>query len=367
MGNVQLRRKENSNGTVSLYLDIYSRGKRRYEFLSLKLIKPARTALDRVNNQQNLQLAEQIRNNKANELAANDYQIQPKFKSKVVFLEYFDNFVNKYTKKDKRILVASYHKLIEFMRDQDKISLSINQVDGLFVSDFKEYLESHLNGESPANYFKKFKMVLKKALTEKLIHQNPASDIIISSRNDSINKEILSSEEIELLYQVPCTNDQVKKSFIFCCFTGLRYCDIKSLTWGNIDFINNRLSIVQQKTGVPLDIKLHESALQLLPKTKGIGGVQVFNLPSHNACIKGLKVWVKRAGINKKITWHCARHSLATNIIFYGGDLINSSSVLGHTTVKYTERYTRKVASLRDKAIDNLPGLSTASKLIETV
>jgi len=202
-------------------------------------------------------------------------------------------------------------------------------------------------------------LVLKQALTKKIIQKNPAGEVRISIKdNNSIKKDILSSKEIQILYDTPCTNDQVKRAFLFSCFTGLRFSDVKALAWGNIDSINQSLSIVQQKTGVAVHLKLHESViLYILPKKGSVGGVRVFNLPSHTACLKGLRVWVKNAGIKKKITWHCSRHSLATNIVYYGGDLINSSSVIGHTSIKYTERYVHKAASLKDKAIDNLPGL----------
>lgn len=78
-------------------------------------------------------------------------------------------------------------------------------------------------------------------------------------------------------------------------------------------------------------------------------------MPSHTACLKNLKAWTKKAEINKKITWHCARHSFATNIIFYGSDLNSASSLLGHNSFKYTQRYVRVVESLKEKAVQNLP------------
>lgn len=355
---VTLRKKENADGTVTPYLDIYHNGKRKYEFLTgLKLLKPARTAFDRQTNKQNIQLAEQIRAKRSQEIETNDYQITPKFKSKVDFVSYFENFAKRYPKKDKRVIISALYKFREFMRETDRKSISAGQVDEAFVIEFKEYLESALNGESPSNYFSKFKRVLKQATREKILPFNPATEVTIKKKA-SIKKEILSIEEIQKLAATPCTNDTVKRAFLFSLYTGLRHSDIIALTWGNIDLINKKLSIVQQKTGIRANVNLHETALQQLNGLKRSAHPEspVFTLPSHTACLKDLKVWVKKAGINKKITWHCARHSFATNLIYYGADITTASNLLGHSDLKYTQRYTRIVASMKEKAISNLPG-----------
>jgi site-specific recombinase XerD len=74
-------------------------------------------------------------------------------------------------------------------------------------------------------------------------------------------------------------------------------------------------------------------------------------------CLKALGRWVKRAGIDKHITWHCARHSFAVNILNNGANIKVVSSLLGHSGLKHTEKYTRAVDSLKKQAIDSLPEL----------
>jgi integrase/recombinase XerD len=218
---VHLRKKENADNTVSLYLDIYHSGKRSYEFLKgLKILKPARTAFDRQTNKQNLQLAEQIRVKRSQELEANDYNVTPNFKSKVDFISYFENFANKYPKKDKRVILAALYKFKEFLKETGRKSVSALEVDEALVFEFKEYLESTLNGESPANYFSKFKRVLKQGARDKILQSNPASDVTIKKK-EGIKKDTLTIVEIQELVKTPSTNDQVKKAFIFSCYTGL--------------------------------------------------------------------------------------------------------------------------------------------------
>ena len=83
----------------------------------------------------------------------------------------------------------------------------------------------------------------------------------------------------------------------------------------------------------------------------------IFNLPSHTMCLKSLRNWVKKAGINKHITWHCARHSFAVNILNNGANIKVLASLLGHSSIKHTEKYTRAVDSLKEQAINTLPEL----------
>ncbi len=348
---IHLRKRGNSDGTVSLILDIYHNGQRSYEFLKdLKLCKPT-SPIERQENKERLELAERIKNKREQQLQSNEYDISPIFKNGIDFVKFFENYEKNYTKKDKRTMVASLNKFKKFMEEEAINSLTTKQVNENIVTRFKDYLEDTLKGESPANYFSKFKKILKYGVREKLFTSNPADGITIK-KNTIIKKQILTFEEIQTMAKVSVTNDQVKRAFLFSCLTGLRFCDIIQLKWKNIQ--NGIMNLTQQKTGIPVSINLNQSALTILGN-RGKGEELVFTLPSHNACIKDLAVWCKKAGIEKKITWHCARHSFATGIIYYGSDVKNASSLLGHNSLSYTDRYLRIVNSLKEKAVANLP------------
>ena len=84
----------------------------------------------------------------------------------------------------------------------------------------------------------------------------------------------------------------------------------------------------------------------------------IFNLPSYESCSKSAKRWAKRAGINKHISWHCARHSFAVNILNNGANIKTVASLLGHSGLKHTEKYTRAVDKLKSEAINSLPELN---------
>ena len=87
----------------------------------------------------------------------------------------------------------------------------------------------------------------------------------------------------------------------------------------------------------------------------------IFPLPSYEMCLKALKRWVKRAGIDKHISWHCARHSFAVNILNNGANIKTVASLLGHSGLKHTEKYTRAIDRLKEDAINSLPTLEVTN------
>ena len=147
-------------------------------------------------------------------------------------------------------------------------------------------------------------------------------------------------------------------------YCGLRYCDVKDLTFANVDYSNRLLKFEQNKTkghsatsGVVID--LSDDILELIgkPSTDLNKDSLIFNLPSYTMCIKSIERWVKRAGIYKHITWHCARHSFAVNVLNSGANIKTVASLLGHSGLKHTEKYTRAVDSLKKEAMTKLTEL----------
>lgn len=350
---VLLRKRPNSDGSTSIYLDIYHDGKRRYEFLKeCKLLK-ANTPIERQINSDKLDLAKRIVGERSLQLQGNDYDVAPNPKAKIDFLEYFQSYLDGYKKKDIRVMMNSKQKFEGFLKEEGIKSLNTKQVTESLINDFKEYLESTLNGESPSTYFSRFKKVLKQATRDKIFKVNPANDVTIKKR-ESIKKEILTIEEIQMLQDTPITAVEVKRAFLICCYTGIRYVDAIGLKWKNVNILNNTISFIQSKTGNKVELQIHPTALKLLGTPKGSNEL-VFNLPSHTACLKNLRSWTKKAGISKHITWHSARHGFASNLLFFGADLNTVRDLMGHSSLRYVQLYTRVVDSMKQKAISNIP------------
>ena len=83
----------------------------------------------------------------------------------------------------------------------------------------------------------------------------------------------------------------------------------------------------------------------------------IFHLPSDTMCLKALRHWTKKAGIDKHITWHCGRHSFGTQLLNNGANIKVVSSLLGHSSLRFTEIYVRAVDEEKKKAINSMPSI----------
>jgi integrase/recombinase XerD len=113
------------------------------------------------------------------------------------------------------------------------------------------------------------------------------------------------------------------------------------------------MTVDQQKTGREANVVLNSTALELLGKP-GKRKDLVFDLPTANGCNKSLKGLVKRAKIDNHITWHNARHSFGTNLIYNKVDIHTASKLLGHSSLTHTHRYIRESLKLNQDAVDSL-------------
>lgn len=357
--NVTLREKLLANENISLYLDIYRDGKRSYEFLKLYINKKARTSLETETNRQNRELAEIIRTKRESELNHSAFGEIAPVNKKIRFTDYSQSYTNSYTKKDNRMITGAIQRFKDYYAEKYpklKISaLKLSEIDKQMIVGYVEYLENHSKGEGAQSYFKRFKKVLNNAVDTGLIAKNPANGLKCDTV-EGLRKDILSNEEISILAKTPCQNTNIKRAFILSCCTGLRFCDVKELKYSDIDFAANKLKIDQQKTGKPVIIDLNNSALKMIGEP-GEPKTLVFELPTFEGCVKTVQAWVTRAKIEKHITWHCARHSFAVNLLTspQRPDIKTVSSTLGHTSLKHTEKYTRVVDELKKKAVNALP------------
>jgi integrase len=228
------------------------------------------------------------------------------------------------------------------------------------MEQYKEYLikDPGLSGATPHNYYTRFKKILRSAKRKGLIKEMPTSDIIFSnpSKENSLSKEVLEMEELRILSKTKCGNDEVKKAFLFCCYTGLGLAEIRKLTWSHIK--SNRLNISRNKTNVKINNGLNPAALRLIGEP-GEGSEHVFGINgiSDNKVNKNLENWLKRTEIDKKITFYCARHSFACLLLMNGANLKSVADAMGHTSTKTTLKYLNHVERLKDDAINNIPDI----------
>lgn len=280
-------------------------------------------------------------------------------KQKVSFFEFAENYKANYTKKDIRMIIGSIDRFKSFLTEKRPLinqrSLKISHIDKVLITDFVSYLESKSIGEGAHGYYQRFKKILKRAVDEGVINRSPADGVRCKSV-EGLRKDILTNEEIITLAKTPCQNVILKRAFLFCCSTGLRFVDVKALQYKDIDFASGKMTIDQLKTGKTAIVDLNTTALKMIGEPKKTTDF-VFELPSSEGSNKTLQAWVNRAGIDKQITWHCARHSFAVNLLTSPErpDIKTVSSTLGHSSLKHTEKYTRVIDELKKKAVNALP------------
>lgn len=384
--NPKLGAKVLSDGRESLFLDYYlgytmvysekhdrmvARKDRKREYLSLYLWQAPRTPLERQQNKETLELAKKIRFEKGQEVLLSLEGYRLKKERDINFLDYYQDYINKYTRKDIRMVKNSLDCFKAFLSETpeyNKFSKTIKpeQIDKDMVMAFVEYLQSYYNGETPKAYYARFKKVILHAVEHDIISKNPCNKISIKIDDGQLKKDVLSQDEILLLLsnKHQDENPNIRRAFIFCLYTGIRFCDVKDLTFANVDYSNKLLKFEQNKTkghsaSSGVVIPLNDGLLKLIGEPESDNRNElIFPLPSHTMCLKALRRWTKRAGINKHITWHCARHSFAVNILNNGANIKTVASLLGHSGLKHTEKYTRAIDSLKQDAINSLPTLN---------
>ncbi len=366
---VTLGKKQLNKGKVSLYLNYSHNGKRRKEYLGI-ILEPPVTPEARAENKNKILIAKQIRAKKELEFLSVEYalnktaetfeDILPEAPSNGPdFFRIMNEYLSTYYKKDKKMVKSTILHLRTFNK---KKILPINKITKEFCVDFLDYLRSKLRGNTPIGYFKKFRMCINKCVEKKLISHNPTNGIRLS-QFDEVTKEILTLKEIQKLAVTSCSNNEVKRAFLFSCYCGLRWCDLYQLRYKDVDFPAKRLTIIQQKVqthskSAILHLNLNHTALKLLQKRTGDREDLVFSLPSYSYTIRILRKWVLDANIRKHITFHCARHSFITNIMANGANIKTAASLAGHSTTRHTEKYVHIIDELKQKAVDSLPDLT---------
>lgn len=384
--NPKLGAKVLSDGRESLFLDFYfgfdiavssktgkeyKRVNTRREYLSLYLWQAPRHPAERQQNKETLEVAKRIRFERGQQLLEDAEGYRLKKDRDINFLDWMWAYYEAYTKADRREIKRACVVFVDFLKTSAPYSkfatrMKPQHLTKEMTAAFAEYLQARFKGEGPHTVFARFKKIIKAAVDADIIRKNPATTVSIRIDNGTLKKDVLGLDEIQAMIDTHYTGESVniRRAFIFCLYTGLRWCDVKDLTFANVDFANRLLKFEQAKTkghsaASSVVIPLNDGLLSLIGEPVAENGREglIFPLPSHNMCLKALRRWTDRAGIKKHITWHCARHSFAVNILNNGANIKTVASLLGHSGLKHTEKYTRAVDSLKEAAINSLPEL----------
>jgi len=188
-----------------------------------------------------------------------------------------------------------------------------------------------------------------------LIKRNPFKYITIKKVDGK--RDFLTIEELNKLTEiyfsgkiVNAKEKEILQYFLFSCYTGLRYSDLKSLKMSSI--MGNTLQINMHKTGYLVNIPLTQKATQLIPTDFRNNSSSVFRVYCNKVTNRILKAIGQQHGIQKKVTCHVARHTFATVSITLGIPIEVVSKLLGHTNLKTTQVYAKIVDRVKEREME---------------
>ena len=347
---VKIRKKKLSNGNYSLYLDIYNKGTRTYEYMKLYLI-PERSSKAKEQNKKTLEVAEAIKTERLYNLQANKSTLLQQSSKELLlpFADYMEYEVERIKKLRTHNYSRKYKSGIEWVRRYD-VKTPLKDITKEWIRGYIHFLQVTpgkynrlLNESTIHEYLLYVANILNIAVREGHISQSPMKYLSSSDRPKQYNsrREYLTMDELKKLINSPSPSkySHIRLAFLFSCFTGLRYSDVSQLKWSDIKKTDDSLSIVKkiQKTQDLLEIPLNKTAISFLPPKESSS---IFNLPKSMASVElYIKVWSEFAEIDKHVTFHTARHTFAVNILNSGGDIYTLSKLLGHKRVTTTQIY----------------------------
>jgi integrase len=220
--------------------------------------------------------------------------------------------------------------------------------------------ESRLSPTTAYDYSKAIRMALRKAVRENILIKNPAESVkgLPEPETDLI---FLNIDEVQKLANTELSGElgtEIKKAFIFVCYTGLRISDVKGLKWGDIE--RNPLQIIkrQKKTQRAVYIPLKETAWKIIDHNQDHNpDDKVFSLLANTKSQTNqyLIKWAEKAGISKSVGWHTARRTFATMALENGADIYTVAKLLGHKNVKQVAKYAQATDKLRRNAVAAMP------------
>ncbi len=230
--------------------------------------------------------------------------------------------------------------------------IGFKKVDHDFITNYDFYLRSERKcaNNSTVKYIKNFKKIIRICLASGWIDKDPF--VNYKSKVKQVDRVFLDQEELQTITEKTFATNrigQVRDIFLFSCYTGLAYADVKKLKRTEIiKGVDDSIWIVtkRQKTSVPTRIPLLTSALGLLEKYAdhpvcSVEG-KAFPVSSNQKMNAYLKEIADVCGIHKDLTFHIARHTFATTITLLNGVPIESvSKMLGHTSIKTTQHYAK--------------------------
>lgn len=246
---------------------------------------------------------------------------------------------------------------VDYMKDVlGRSDIPLAEIDESFMRGFCNYLRDRLclSQSSVWVYQMPLRTVVTAAFNDGLILKNPFVNYRVSP--DMKERGFLTEGQLRRLIHHQFPEDSLKAFtrdlFVFCCFTGLSFADLRKLSRSDIVDINDSHWIVsrRQKTKVHFQAKLLPVALDIIKRHgKDEKDEPLFDVGKYTTVCKRLKVIGAECGVSDNLCFHQARHTFATLALSKGMSMESLRSILGHTDIRTTQIYAKITCARLDK------------------
>lgn len=258
--------------------------------------------------------------------------------------------------------ITVYNHLTTFIKERyHRDDMAFRELTSDFIREFDFYLRYDL--QSSHNTVWVYTMpvlaLVELAIKKGLIRDNPFQDYEINM--EETDRGYILKEDVEkLMMCVPSHQryELVKDLFIFSCFTGLAYADIKKLTRNNIQsFFDGHQWIIsrRKKSDIASNVRLMKIPKRIIEKYQGTTRNEfIFPVPTNATCNTHIGKLVEKAEIitEQKVTFHTARHTFGTMFLTEGVPLESLSKMMGHKNISTTQIYAKITSQKISKDMD---------------
>jgi len=242
--------------------------------------------------------------------------------------------------------------LEEFLQWKFQITdISIKKLNFEFINDFEFYLKSVRNcsHNTVMGYVKKLKKIVRQCVAKDWLDKDPFMAYKVTLRET--HRTVLTEKELKIMTEKTLIGrmDQIRDIFLFSCYTGLAYSDVEKLTAAEISTgIDGEKWIMttRTKTDTATRVPLLPPSLAILAKYEGrpdlLHSGRLLPVISNQRMNGYLKELADQCGIQKLLTFHCARHTFATTVTLSNGVPIETvGKMLGHKSLRTTQQYAK--------------------------
>ena len=252
--------------------------------------------------------------------------------------------------------------------EQFRPGLDFADLTYTFLKDFECWLREQGKGvNTVAKHMRQLRTLINEAINDGYMPADSYPFRKYKIKQEKPQKPFLTPDELRKLENLVVHDQKIRHvldAFLFCCYTGLRYSDFRSLNNTNLIQINRSpwLCVDMLKTNItvrlPLAFLFNGKALQILNRYPNM---DIFSsIPINSDTNKILSEIAQHAKIRKHFTFHTARHTCATLLVHQGVAITTVQKILGHTSVKTTQIYSEVMS---DTIIKDLKSVNRKLKV----